>query len=594
MVGRILELCVEFVSGKCIRFGFDHTLGALRTRLGEYDALFSVEEPEPGLFVFRGCLTPLGVPEDKVFRITTLSLDLPYDGAGRVLAMGPSFGEGVHPVTDLPERLQTRDFFACFHPDAPEEGLTLTAKLPAKFRSDITLERGAECLRVTASTEVPFSFEGEVQCQEWYLYTNRNPVRALEDAAERWGTREPFAQPIGWSTWDYYFTSATESDVKENVDLIAADPVLSQKVRYIALDDGWQQREGDWRSGIRYPSGLKALVEYIRDKGFEAGIWIAPTRLHNLCGTVMRRHGFLVRDDCGDPITDEDMYVLDPTHPDGEAFLRETFSYLAQCGFTFYKLDFISNMLSCAQRFYDKQAGPFDALRRLFTIVRETVPKGSHIMGCSLPYGTGPGVADSRRTGWDIHNVWGHVEACLGAYLPQFAANGRIYRSDLDYLVVRGPETSGDPQTNVLDPKAGFNRANPKPFAWRAGEDFSCREAKTWCAAMLMAGSSIFLGDALPKLNGRGLELVKKTLEAADFTAAVPVLDGERIPAVWHKRELGKLYVFNFSGETRTFRPEPDSLGSWRDIFTGDCYAPLDGRLLITLEAHDCVCLEAI
>ena len=41
-------------------------------------------------------------------------------------------------------------------------------------------------------------------------------------------------------------------------------------------------------------------------------------------------------DDYGDPVMDEDMFVLDPTHPDGEAFLRETFSYLAGCGFTFY------------------------------------------------------------------------------------------------------------------------------------------------------------------------------------------------------------------------------------------------------------------
>ena len=147
-----------------------------------------------------------------------------------------------------------------------------------------------------------------------------------------------------------------------------------------------------------------------------------------------------------------------------------------------------------------------------------------------------------------------------------------------------------DPQTNVLNPKAGFNRANPKAFAWRSGEDFSYTEAKTWCAALLMSGSDIFLGDALAKLNDRGLELVRKTVAAADFVAAVPVLDGERIPAVWRKENW--LYVFNFTKQERQFCLE--AKGTWRDLFDGAVYGEEAGQLRLTVPAHGAACLEAI
>jgi hypothetical protein len=573
---------LEFASGRTQEY--PATVGRFSDQ--EYTGSFSCEEKD-GFLEVSAVLSPMGVPADPISRITTVSMTLPWTADDRVLSMGPAFAEGIWPVAELPETVESRDFFAFFNRMAPEKGLTLLPQLPAKFCSGILLEREVSVLRVRAFTEVPLTYTGEIHCQIWRLYRNQNPVDVLKAAAMDFGTDKPFQKPVGWSTWDYYFTSATENDVKKNVDFIAGDPVLREKVRYIALDDGWQQREGDWRAGIRYPSGLKSLVTYIRDKGMEAGIWVAPTRLHNLCGTVMRRHAFLVRDGYGDPVMDEDMFVLDPTHPDGEAFLQETFSYLADCGFTFYKLDFISNLLT-ARRFHDRNAGPFDALRRLFTIVRETVPRGSHLMGCSLPYGMGSGVADSRRTGWDIHNVWCHVEACLGSYLPQFAAQGRIYQNDLDYLVVRGPETSDDSQTNVINPKAGYNRANPKSFAWRAGEDFTYREAKTWCTAMLMAGSSVFLGDNLPELNEKGLELVRKTVAAADFTAAEPVLDGNRIPAVWRKEN--QLYVFNFTEEERFFQLEAQ--GSWRNLFDEEQFTAQAGKLTVSLPAHGSVCLE--
>lgn len=544
-------------------------------------------------------LDPVAGDSKRIRKVSSMKLVSGFNDNTRMLIHGGGLGkEGIRPVKDIENNQKCNHFYSCFNAENPQNAFTAATYLPAKFRSEIIIEKTDKDFSLSFDTIIPFSFEGKIICQEWIIYLNMPLTEALEKNAQSFSSSKPFEAPVGWSTWDYYFTSATEDDVKQNVDFIAADKTLSEKVRYIALDDGWQQREGDWQSGIRYPSGLKSLVDYINEKGFEAGIWIAPTRLHNLCGTVMRRHSFLVRDEYGDPVSDEDMYILDPTHPDGEAFLRECFKYLAACGFTFYKLDFISNLLKYADRFYDKNAGPYDALRKLFEITRSCVPEGSHIMGCSCPYSIGADWVDSRRTGWDIHNTWDHVQICLHSYLPQYASNAKIYRNDIDYLVVRGADTSNDPMTNVLHASKGKYLANPtdKP-RWRGGPDFSFTEAKTWCTSVLLTGSSIFMGDNLPMLNQNGTELLKTTLENADFTAATPVICGDEIvPEIWYKKELKKLYVINFSKAEKTYCVSVGDYFSdqdllYRDVFTNTVYKTVNGKLEFTLKSHDSLCL---
>lgn len=599
------DFIIDFESGKSLRFSELENISVEETEenifitaeMSGYKAKFNISKLEKGIFSFKAMLIPEGIPADKVHKITTAKILVPYNSETR-LYVNHKFKEGVYRIEELSEECICRDFLAYYQISNPERAVTFTSKLPAKFKSEISILKDEQAFIASFSTTVPYTFEGEIICQEWILSVNMSVSDALIKNADSYACDKSFQNPVGWSTWDYYFTSATEDDVKENVDFIAADETLAKTVRYISLDDGWQQREGDWRSGIRYPSGLKSLVEYIRNKGFEAGIWIAPTRLHNLSGTVMRRNDFLVRDEYGDPVNDEDMFVLDPTHPDGEKFLRETFSYLADCGFTFYKLDFISNMLTCTERFYDKNAGPFDALARLLKIVRETVPKGSHVMGCSLPYGMGANVVDSRRTGLDIHNVWGHIKVCVSEYIPQFAANGKIYRNDLDYLIVRGADTSNDSMSNVINPKSGYNSTHhSSEFVWRKGTDFNYTEAKTWCNIILMTGSSIFLGDRLTLLNEKGIELLKKTVTSADFCAATPVFSADSIPEVWYKSNLGKLYIFNFTDYKKQYVVKLEELkletkGKYADLFTQNEYELDDGILSISLDAHDSVCLE--
>ena len=587
---------LKFASGKAVTLKISDLQERLESNtliytadLEEYVAEFCFCKVEEKIISCKTLLSPKGNIKDKINEIT--SLQAFYKAEQDALFISHDFIDvGILERTKRKKEGFSEQNTSIFPKNQPQNAVTFTTKFPAKFYSKVVYKQRKDGVLCSLNTVIPLSYEGKVQSEEWFIFVDMPTTTALEWTANLCKIDKPFETPIGWSTWDYYFTSATEDDVKENVDFIAADSVLKDKVRYIALDDGWQQREGDWKSGARYPSGLKSLVEYINSKGFEAGIWIAPTRLHFLCGTIMRRNDFLIRNKLGDPVMDEDMYVLDPTHPDGEKFLRETFSYLNECGFRFFKLDFISNLLK-QERFYDTQAGPFDALEKLFQIARESVAEGSHLMGCSLPYGARAGMADSKRTGLDIHNTYKHLKKCFEMYLCQYAVNEKIYRNDLDYLLVRGPETSVDEKYNVLLPWKGMYANEPTDeFRWRDGEDFSCSEAKTWCSIILMSGSSVFLGDKLTLLNEKGLGLIRKTLQYVDFHTATPVFSGkEGLPEIWRKEQTDSVYVYNFGEEKKTYLIEMKD-GEYVDIFTEKHYQVIGGKLEIDIDKHDCVC----
>ncbi len=481
------------------------------------------------------------------------------------------------------------DFLSVYEKSNIESAISFLANTRCKFYTEVVYKNLSSGTTFNLVTVIPYTYEGVIEGEEWTVYGNISTVDALKEHLKDIPFSEDFEKPIGWSTWDYYATSATENDVIKNVDFIANNPYLKDKVKYIAIDDGWEQREGDWVSGMRYPSGLKHTVDYVKDKGYEAGIWISPTRLHMQSATVCRRYDFLIRKEHGDPIMDFDMYILDPTHPDGESFLRDTFKYLKDAGFTFYKLDFVNFLLKC-DRFYDKTAGHYDVLRRLFQICRECVGNKSHIMGCSLPYAVGKGVADSRRAGLDIHNHFKHIIKCLEIGWYQFPSNEKLHRLDMDYLIVRGEETANDDKSNVLNSAEGFFKANPcDDFRWRDGAEFNYNEAKCWCAVVLLSGSSIFLGDNLEKLNEKGLSLIYTTLKYADFHSAEPILKGEEgLPEVWKKQ--GSIYCFNFSKRAKDYTVELEN-GTYFDIFENKEYQVTNNKLSLTINPHDCVTL---
>ena len=479
-----------------------------------------------------------------------------------------------------------------------EPGLFIGTILPQNCLHFYTFSELGKDLELVSATEYPYGLS-----QQTSLATETSYITSsfsCQEALKRYYSHippmeDPVEQPVGWNSWDYYFADVSEQDMIENMEEIRKDPVLREHLRYIVVDMGWEHREGDWYPCYTFPNGLESYAAQVRSRGFIPGIWTSPIQMQQLCKTATRHNSFLIRDEYGDPVVVDNQFVVDPTHPEGEAFIRQLYTRLYQAGFRLFKVDFVGN-LTQVDRFYNRTMGHYQVIRELFRIIRECVTPESHIIGCSLPKECGPGIVQSSRTGIDIHNQWTHAKWAFEYLQTQYGLHRRIAVNDPDFLIVRGRDTSLEEETNVLNPRE-HHPAEPSEFdyQWRRGPVFSYTEAKTWCAVVLLAGGSIFLSDRLSMLNALGRELIHTVLRYRVQTNAVPLdLMDSRLASLWiQQEEKGeRLYVINWTDHEKAFSVSfPPNTECMYDIFTGMEFRQKEGSCSICLSPHDCVVL---
>ena len=85
--------------------------------------------------------------------------------------------------------------------------------------------------------------------------------------------------PMGWNSWNTFQTNINEQLVKGIADVIVATGMKDAGFTYIVLDDGWMAMERDNITGDlvpdpkKFPSGMKALSDYIHSKGLKFGLY---------------------------------------------------------------------------------------------------------------------------------------------------------------------------------------------------------------------------------------------------------------------------------------------------------------------------------
>ncbi|MFY0483959.1 glycoside hydrolase family 27 protein [Flavobacterium sp. PLA-1-15] len=84
--------------------------------------------------------------------------------------------------------------------------------------------------------------------------------------------------PMGWNSWNTFETHIDEKLVKETADIMVTSGMAAAGYNYIVLDDGWMTRERDKDGNLvpdpqKFPSGMKALVEYVHSKGLKFGLY---------------------------------------------------------------------------------------------------------------------------------------------------------------------------------------------------------------------------------------------------------------------------------------------------------------------------------
>lgn len=83
--------------------------------------------------------------------------------------------------------------------------------------------------------------------------------------------------PMGWMTWNYFADNIHENDIRQMADAMAASGMTEVGYKYIFIDDGWQGGRDKYNNIIadpkKFPSGIKALADYVHSKGMKLGIY---------------------------------------------------------------------------------------------------------------------------------------------------------------------------------------------------------------------------------------------------------------------------------------------------------------------------------
>ncbi|TDY14000.1 glycoside hydrolase family 27 protein [Meridianimaribacter flavus] len=84
--------------------------------------------------------------------------------------------------------------------------------------------------------------------------------------------------PLGWNSWNTFGTDINEKLVMEIADKFEELGFKDAGYEYIVLDDGWMAKERDANGNlvadpVKFPSGMKALADYIHSKGLKFGLY---------------------------------------------------------------------------------------------------------------------------------------------------------------------------------------------------------------------------------------------------------------------------------------------------------------------------------
>jgi hypothetical protein len=394
--------------------------------------------------------------------------------------------------------------------------------------------------------------------------------------------------PVGWNSWDYYYSSVSASDIIENMNAVKADPVLSKKVKYFLVDMGWSEQEGEWYGNHRFPGGMQKMAKDIEGNGFIPGIWTAPLWINTLSPIALRKPHMLVKNKYGDPQNIDGRYVLDPTHPESKEHLREIYTRLYDHGYRFFKIDFLDVIIQ-AYGFHKPEFGCYEALREMYAVIRSCV-KESHLLSATAMPQCGPGVLDSGRVSIDIHNQWTHVKWGLESIQLRTWMHKRLFYIDPDFIVVRGEGTTTEKETNVTDPVKNA----PNHPRWRSGTTFTQVEAQTHVNIVALTGGSVVLSDRISKLTKLGLELIYKVIDTTEVPAKALDLGDDTVASIWYQ-DLGRekrLTIINWEDKDVV---KPVSVkehgiklsGKITDFWTGETVSTTDDQLSIPLKAHE-------
>ncbi|MDY6017162.1 MAG: glycoside hydrolase family 36 protein [Oscillospiraceae bacterium] len=266
----------------------------------------------------------------------------------------------------------------------------------------------------------------------------------------------------GYTSWYNYFQKIDEGIILR--DLNGLDRAKDE-VSIFQIDDGYESFVGDWLvpDPKKFPHGMKYIADKIHDKGYNAGIWLAPFSCQRVSQTAKLHPDWLIKEN-GKPMLGclgwGGAYTLDIYNPEARAYIKKFFDVvLNEWGFDMVKLDFLYS--ECMIPRAGKCRG--EIMHDAMLLLRECVGD-KLILGCGVPLGSALGIVDACRISCDVDldyigkiynrlNVSNEVPSAQNAITNSVFRrhlNGRAFMNDPDVFFLRNDNLKFTDEQKVL------------------------------------------------------------------------------------------------------------------------------------------------
>jgi alpha-galactosidase len=256
----------------------------------------------------------------------------------------------------------------------------------------------------------------------------------------------------GWTSWYYYYNKIDQEIIQKNLDAFATRNI---PIDIFQIDDGWQTHIGDWHTHktASFPKGMQFTAQQIHQKGYKAGLWLAPFVVETASDMYKSKPQWLLRDTSGKPVKagysplwSGNFYALDTYNPEFREYLAGVFyTVLHKWKYDLVKLDFL--YAACILPRHNKTTGQVmhDSMDFLRSLIGDKL-----LLACGVPLASAFGLADYCRIGADIHLSWEHkllkflrnrervsTILSLRTTLGRWQLNGRAFQNDPDVFILR-------------------------------------------------------------------------------------------------------------------------------------------------------------
>lgn len=104
--------------------------------------------------------------------------------------------------------------------------------------------------------------------------------------------------PMGWNSWNKFACNVNEKIIRDMADAMASNGMKEAGYQYIVIDDCWhgQRDENGFITAdpVKFPSGIKALADYVHSRGLRFGIYSDAGR--KTCGDRPGSQGYEFQD----------------------------------------------------------------------------------------------------------------------------------------------------------------------------------------------------------------------------------------------------------------------------------------------------------